>query len=139
MKGRKPIPTEILEHRKGKLYNSQGARAEVTPKPSKPLAPRVPKDFDSEQRKVWNRIKSVLKNYGVLNAASEMDMHILVVCYLKWQEAEAEDKYNKASRYLANVFRAKQNLGLSNTDMAKIGSLIVSSQKKKSEMEALLD
>ena len=139
MGGRPPIPIEILEHRKGKLYGTEAERAEVTPKPDKKLAPRVPKEFDRDQRKVWNRVKRILKNYGVLNAASEIDMHILVVCYLKWQECEKKDEVTKAHKYLAGVFRAKQNLGLSNTDMAKIGSLIVSSQKKKSEMEALLD
>ena len=139
MKGRPPKPIALLEHQKGKLYDHQAARKELTPQPTKTLTPRVPKYFDKDHRKTWNRIKSILKNYGILNAASEIDMHILVISYLKWEKFERADDISKAQKYLAAVFKAKQNLGLSNTDMAKLGSLLVSSQKKKSEMEALLD
>ena len=139
MPGPKPVPTEVLKLRKGKLYDKFAARDEVEPKLVKPLPPRVPSYFDKEHRKVWNRIKNILLNYGILNAASEIDMHILVVSYLKWQDYESKDDVTKSQKYLTAVFKAKQNLGLSNADMAKLGSLMVSAQKKKSEMEALLD
>ena len=81
MKGRKPIPTEILRLNKGKLYDIQADREKNTPKPKKPLKPICPRSFTKEQRKIWNKYAKILKNYNMFTIANQTILEIL--CFNK--------------------------------------------------------
>ncbi len=148
----RPTPTAMLELRKGVLYDKQRDRGEMEPKPSHEVKPKCPKRFSKDERRAWKEIAAVLKNYGLLTAANSIQMELLAttwVQYLDCCQKMAEDKniiikgpdggmmynpfFNAQHKLGKLVDKYSQNLGLSSTSLAKIGSLMLKKKKEKDE------
>ncbi|MFH1672932.1 MAG: P27 family phage terminase small subunit [Pseudomonadota bacterium] len=151
-------PTALLELEKGKLYDQQRDRAALEPKPERELKPRCPARFSKEERKAWNEIAAVLKNYGLFTAANAIQLELLSTAWAQYISVSAEltadpkiiikgpdggrmynPYFNAQHRLGTLVDKYSQNLGLSSIALAKIGSLMLKGKKQKSEMEDLLD
>ena len=143
MKGRKPKPTKRHLLEKPKLYGELKEREEIEPKPQKQIKPRIPAYFSDEHRKEWRRLAAKLKNYNLYIALNETLMEVFVLNLIdlrNWFDRPADNKsMNDRKKYTDALLKTISLLGLSSTDMAKLGSLMVSAQKKKNEMEGLLD
>lgn len=158
MKGRPIIPAEVLKLKKGKLYDVQRDREKMTPKPMKSLKPICPRTFTKEQRKVWNKYSKILKNYNMFTAGNQLVLEQL--CF--WldifdrhrenlnnidvladdSENRGNNVYQKSFNVCKNVYpmikSCMQELGLSSSGLAKIGSLAASATKKQSKWEEKL-
>ncbi len=156
--GRNPKPTELLEYEKGKLYDRQRDRAKLEPKPKRGVSPRCPKRFGPNERKAWRDIATLLKEYGLCNAANAIGMELLATAWAEYIEVSAKlsekpdiiikgpnggpmyNPYFNAQHKLGQIIdRYAQNLGLGSIALAKIGSVALNAQKQKSIMEELLD
>ena len=155
---RPPKPTALLEMEKGKLYSDQRDRAALEPKPEKELKPRCPRRFSKEERRAWNDVAAVLKNYGLFTVANAMEQELLATAWAQYIDVSAKlaknpviivkgpdggsmynPYFNAQHRLGTLVDKYSQNLGLSSISLAKIGSLMLKGKKRKSEMEDLLD
>lgn len=157
MKGRKPKPTEIHRLEKGKLYGEVAARVENTPKPRRDLKPRCPQWLTSEQRKIWRHYGKILKNYGMFTAANQAHLNYLAIYESRFKRAAKSIEsdgitamtesgfevqsatFQIMNRCFQNCMKILSELGLSSTGLAKIGSYVSNSQRRKSEMEDLID
>lgn len=153
----KPTPTRLLQLTKGKLYDEQRDRAELEPKPLKNLVPRCPARFTKEERKEWRFYKKILENYGLFNIACAPILEKLCVAEAKYKDcakivAESgiiikgkdgiptRNPYWQAMNDLEKtILKYHQELALSNTGLAKIGSLALKAQKQKTDLEELMD
>lgn len=150
--GRQAEPTALLEFRKGKLYDKQRDRAELEPKPRRELKPRCPQRFSKEERKAWKDIAAVLKNYGLFTVANAMQLELLATAWVQYLEccrkmvetksiiikgALGQPMYNphfNAQHKLGQIIdKYSQNLGLSSSALARIGSLMLKKKKEKDE------
>lgn len=150
--GRDPKPTALLRLEKGKLYDIQRDRAELEPSSVKELKPRCPKRFTKEEKKAWRQIAIVLKNYGIFTVANGIQMELLATAWSQYLDASrklAENPsiivkgpdgnwmynpwFNAQHKLAGLVDKYSQNLGLSSTSLAKIGSLILKKKKEKEE------
>jgi len=157
MKGRKPLPNEVHELEKGKLYGDVAARVEMTPKARKNRRPRCPQRLTKAQRKVWHYYADILKDYGMFTLANGPILEFLAIntvffyeCYDDVRENGILIKtdngnwiYNQAfnamNKIEGKILKYLSELGLSSTGLARIGSLMTGAAKKKSEMEELID
>jgi len=157
MKGRKPLPTKLLELKKGILYSDQRDRGELEPKPKKELKPKCPGRLNKDEKKEWRYFKRILENYNLFTIANGPIMEMLatdMVQYKKCAEkvgstgiiikGKAGDaKYNpywSAMNLIeAKIIKGLQELGLSSSGLARIGSLALKAKKQKSELEGLMD
>jgi len=157
MKGRKPLPNEIHQLEKDKLYGDVAQRVSRTPKPKKDLKPRCPQWLSKDQRKIWRHYGRILKNYGMYTAANESHLTYLAIYEDQFQTAAKKIRsegittvtengfevqnatFQIMNRCFSNCIKILSELGLSSTGLAKIGSLMTGAAKKKSEMEQLID
>lgn len=157
MVGRKPKPINIHKLEKNKLYGDLAERERNTPSPQKKLTPRCPGRLTKEQRKEWRFYATILKNYGMFTIANAPILELIAVnmvqykeCLKKVQETGMLIKspngfpvynpyWSAMNKIEGKILKCLNELGLSSTGLAKIGSLVTENQKKKSEMEALLD
>lgn len=156
MGGRPPKSNEYHELTKPKLYGQVAARAENTPRPVKKLKPVCPRNFTKEQRKQWNKYGRALKNYNIFTIANQTTLEMLAIYKNIFDEhrialdsesalldnPNGMDIYNKNFKVMNKVEpiigRCLSKLGLSSSDLAKIGALVAGA-KKKTKMEELLD
>ena len=153
--GRPPKPTALLTLEKGVLYDDQRDRAELEPKPEKELKPRCPARFSKEERKAWKAISAVLKNYGLFTAANAIQIELLATAWTQYIDVSgklAADPriivkgpdggamynpfFNAQHKLGGLVDKYSQNLGMSSTSLAKIGSLML---KKKKETDGFFE
>ena len=157
MKGRKPKAGSVLELEKGKLYDEQRDRQELTPAPREELIPRCPARFSKDEKREWRYVKRILENYGLFSIANAVTLEMLATNRVLYKECAADvadrgmilkkgkslEKYNPywtaQQKLEAQINRNLQDLGLTTTGMAKIGSLSLKAKKQKEGMEALLD
>ena len=157
MKGRKPLPAEVHALEKDKLYGDLAERVESTPKPKKELKPRCPQRLTKAQRKVWRYYEKILKNYGLYTIANAPILEFLVIDMVMFYElyedvskngpiliSEKGNPYqnpnwNAMNKTQEKIMKYLSELGLSSSGLARIGSLVAGAQKKKNEMEALID
>lgn len=87
-KGRKRIPSKILELRGGSKLTHRGPRTDEPIPPEK--MPHCPKHLDKAARKEWKRAGKILQDIGLM---TELDMAVLAgYCdaFSKWAEATAK-------------------------------------------------
>ena len=87
-KGRKSIPSKILELRGGTAHTHRPPR-DSEPEPEQTM-PKCPKHLDKEARKEWKRTGKILENVGLM---TELDMAVLAgYCdaYSQWAKATVE-------------------------------------------------
>lgn len=65
MKGRKPLPTEMLLLQKEKLYGEQKERAENAPEALRIVDPTCPQYFRPSEKEAWEFLSRILKNYSL--------------------------------------------------------------------------
>ncbi len=153
----KPLPTKLLELTQGKLYGKQKERAELEPKPLANIAPRAPIGMGKKEKKEWNFYKKILENYGLYNMACAPTLAMLCHAVVRLKECAdtvaetglmikgkdnlpVENPYWTAMLKLEKqIVRYHQELALSNTGLAKIGSLALKARNQKSELEEMLD
>lgn len=157
MAGRKPKPTALLRLEKGKLYDQQRDRAELEPQAKQDIEPSCPDRFTQPEKKAWNEISEILRNYSLFTIANAIELELLATAWAQYvsiskmlnpetiankiilDDQKTERLFKKQHQLADRIDRYLQNLGLSSTAMAKLGSLMLGAKKKKSEMEALLD
>ena len=157
MPGRKPLPAELHELEKGKLYGEVAERVENTPKAKKEMRPRCPQRLTPAQRKVWRQYAVILKNYNLFTIANAPIMEFLAIDTAFFYElyesvikkgpiltSEGGNPYQNPSWQAMNktqekIMKCLSELGLSSSGLARIGSLVAGAQRKKSEMEGLID
>jgi len=157
MKGRKPLPDNIHTLEKGKLYGEVAERVEKTPKQKKTMKPRCPQRLTKAQRREWRFYANILKNYSMFTVANAPVLELLAVNTVQYKECL--DKVQSTGMLIKSpngfpiynpywtamnkiedkILKCLSELGLSSTGLARIGSLVAGSQKKKSEMETLID
>ena len=154
---RLPKPTNLLKLEKGKLYSDQRDRQELEPVAEKEIEPSCPARFTNGEKKAWQEIGLILKNYGLFTVANAVELELLSTAWAQYlaisvkikTETLAEkimlndqktDRLFKRQHQLADrIDRYCQNLGLSSIAMAKIGVAVLKKRKQKNEMESLLD
>ena len=154
---RKPKPTKLLELEKGKLYDDQRARAELEPVAEHDGVPICPKRFNKEEIKAWNELTHILKNYGLLTSANSFLMEMFSKKWVQYvsicneidsinmgrnitrNDFKVERLEKKQKRHEEIILKYLSELSLSSAGLAKIGSFILNSKKRKSEMEELID
>ena len=157
MAGRKPLPAELHQLEKGKLYGDVADRVKNTPKAKKEMRPRCPQRLNPSERKVWQQLAVILKNYNLFTIANALIMELLAYNWVEFLELkELVDLEGRTIKSIngfdiinpnlqlrnsaqARILKCQGELGLSSSALAKIGSLVVSAQRKKSEMEGLID
>jgi P27 family predicted phage terminase small subunit len=157
MGGRRPKPTALLELQKGKLYSDQRDRAELEPHPEFELLPLCPARFTKEEKAAWKYHADVLKNYGLLSVANAAELELLAAAWAQYvaisskirtstlaakimlNDQKVERLFKKQHQLADRIDKYLQNLGLSSSAMAKMGSLMLKAKKKRNEMEDLLD
>ena len=157
MAGRKPLPAELHELEKGKLYGEVAERVENTPKAKKEMRPRCPQRLTRAQRKEWRFYAVILKNYNLFTIANAPIMAFLAIDTVFFYEfyddvvkrglfltSEAGNPYPNPSWQSMNktqekIMKCLSELGLSSSGLARIGSLVAGAARKKSEMEGLID
>lgn len=85
MKGRKAIPSKIIDIRGGTALTHRPPRSQEPQPPEK--MPQCPKHLNKEARKEWKRAGKILQATGLL---SELDMMIFAAyceAYSRWIEA----------------------------------------------------
>ena len=150
-------PTAVLELEKGKLYSDQRDRAELEPKPRKDLRPRCPQRFTKEERREWKYFAGILKNYGLFTVANAPHLELLARSMAQYKECAGKVSktgivikgyneqpmfnpyWNAENKLEDKICRCLNELGLSSSGLAKIGSLTLRHRKQKMEMEELLD
>ena len=157
MAGRRPIPEQIHQLEKGKLYGEVAERVENTPKAKKERKPRCPQRLTKAQRKEWRFYADILKNYGLFTIANAPILELLVVDTAQYKECL--DKVQRTGMLIKSpndfpiynpywtamnkleekILKCLGELGLSSSGLARIGSLVAGAQRKKSEMEGLID
>ena len=110
-----------------------------------------------EQRREWRFYADILKNYGLFTIANAPILELLSVNTAQYKECL--DKVQKTGMLIKSpndfpiynpywtamnkiedkILKCLGELGLSSAGLARIGSLVSNSQKKKSEMEGLID
>lgn len=151
------IPTQIHKFEKGKLYGELAEREKYEPKPTRDMKPKCPKTLAKEERREWHFFKKILENYGLFSIANAAHLEMLAVnmaayrdCLEKLHKTGviilSQKKVPMYSPYFTalNAIEGKirvnlSELGLSSVGLAKLGALIVRSNKEKSGMEALID
>ena len=141
MKGRKPTPTKLLELTKGKLYSDQRDRAELEPKPERKLLPRCPSRFSKAERREWQFYKKILQNYGLFTLACAPILAMLCTAEAQYKGcartvsdtgiiikgidgSPRKNPYWQVMNDLEKmILKYHQELGLSNTGLARMGSL----------------
>lgn len=157
MKGRNPTPTKLLELKKGKLYSDQRDRAELEPKPIKELKPKCPGRFSKDEKKEWRYFKKILENYNLFTIANAPILEMLAADMVQYKECAekvgstgmiikgkaGDAKYNpywSAMNIIqTKIIKGLQELGLSSSGLARIGSLALKAKKQKSELERMMD
>lgn len=157
MVGRKPLPEELHRLEKPEIYGEVAARIQNTPKPKKEMKPRCPQRLTKKQRKEWRFYASILKNYGLFTVANAPLLELLAVNTDQYKECldmvqtngiliKSPNDYPIYNPYWTamnklegKIIKILSELGLSSTGLAKIGSYVSNSQRRKSEMEELID
>ena len=152
-----PVPNEILTLTKGKLYDEQRDRNELTPKAKKELRPECPGRFNEAEKKEWNYFKKILENYNMFTIANAPIMEMLSTNMVQYKDCaekvsntgilikgkSGDPKYNpywQAMNILqAQITKGLQELGLSSSGLARIGSLALKANKQKKGIEGMLD
>ena len=152
--GRHPKPTAVLTMEKGKLYSDQRDRQEFEPQPDHDMEPICPERFGEAERKIWENLAEVLRNYGLFSAANAIQLELLTESWSQYVEAgkvlakktkgllfisdgKGSFKENPIvrtqQRLRAEISVYSQNLGLSSVSMAKIGALMLRKKREKDE------
>jgi len=145
---RPPKPNEIHEITKPKLYGVVKARVENTPKAKKEIKPMCPRHFTKGQRKQWKKYSVALGNYNLFSIANQSTLEILCVYKDLFDKHKidldnADDEsfqtcLSAMHKMVPVIERCLSKLGLSSTDLAKIGALTAGAMQKKSKMKGLL-
>lgn len=85
MKGRKPIPSKIIELRGGTKYSHRPPRSNE-PKPRVGLPP-CPKHLNAEARKEWRRMSKELHDLGLLTKLDKTVFAIYCTSWATWKDA----------------------------------------------------
>ena len=137
MKGRKPIPSNIVLLRGGRRLTHRPPRAEE-PRPPERMPP-CPRQLDKAARKEWRRIGKLLMAVRVI---TELDRAVLTIYSQAWSEyvhaceeipkqkpvwISPKDGQPKLNPWLRvereaceRLMRAIERLGLSPTDRARV-------------------
>ena len=155
--GRKTIPTALLKLTKGKLYSDQRDRAELEPKPKRELRPKCPGRLSKDEKKEWRYFKRVLENYNLFTIANGPIVEMIAKNMVQYKDCaekvsetgmmvrgkSGELKYNpywSAMNLIeAKIIKGLQELGLSSSGLARIGSLALKAKKQKSDLEGMMD
>ena len=153
----KPTPTELLRLTKGKLYDEQRDRAELEPKPKRELKPKCHGWLNKDEKKEWRYFKKILENYNLFTIANGPIMEMLAKNMVQYRDCAAkvsetgmliqgksgDPKYNpywSAMNLIeAKIIKGLQELGLSSSGLARIGSLALKAKKQKSDLEGMMD
>ena len=153
----KPTPTALLKLTKGKLYDEQRDRAELEPKPKRELKPKCPGRFSRDEKKEWRYFKRILENYNLFTIANGPIMEMLATNMVQYKDCaekvsktgmlikgkSGDPKYNpywSAMNLIeAKIIKGLQELGLSSSGLARIGSLALKAKKQKSDLEGMMD
>ena len=152
-----PTPHKLLELTKGKLYDEQRDRAVYEPQPKKELVPRCPARFNKAEKREWRFYKAILENYSLFNVACAPVLEKLCTAEAHYKDCatkvgetgiiiKGKDGFPVRNPYFAEmrgleviILKYHQELALSNTGLAKIGSLSLKAKKQKDGLESLLD
>jgi P27 family predicted phage terminase small subunit len=157
VKGRKPTPSNLLTLTKGKLYGDQRDRAELEPKPEKELLPRCPSRFSKAERREWRFYKNILQNYSLFTLACAPILSMLCTAEAHYKDcaktvsdtgiiikgfdgSPRKNPYWLVMNDLQKmILKYHQELGLSNTGLARMGSLAMKAKKQEDDWGDLLD
>lgn len=155
--GRLPKAYEIHKLEKGIVYADPRDRHELEPRPSMEVLPRMPKGMTAGEKREWRYFRKICEVYRIFNAANGPTLELLarnMAAYRNLSAKVAEQgiivmgkggfpAYNPHWTAMniveAKVVKGLQELGLSTTALAKIGSLSLKAKKQREGMEALLD
>jgi len=130
---------------------------ENTPKAKKEMRPRCPQRLTKAQRKWWRFFANILKNYGLFTIANAPIMEFLAIDMVNFYKLHEEvgkkgiiltskdgnpyqnPSWNAQNKTWEKIMKMLSELGLSSSGLARIGSLAAGAQRKKSEMEGLID
>ncbi|HUS51142.1 MAG TPA: P27 family phage terminase small subunit [Candidatus Paceibacterota bacterium] len=156
MGGRPPKSIKIHLLEKEKVYGKIKTRIETEPiEKNKKLKTKCPKNFNKNQRKIWNKYKKILDQFGLLNIANSEILTLLVRNISEREECIDEIDLNgiickeNGKQYQnpywiiknkceENIIKHLNLLGLSSMGLAKLGCLQAESKKKKSDMQKML-
>lgn len=85
MKGRKPLPTKIIELRGGTKYSHRPPRSNE-PKPKLGLPP-CPRHLNTEARKEWKRMSRELHDLGLLTKLDKTVFAMYCTSWATWKDA----------------------------------------------------
>lgn len=118
MKGRKSIPSKILQLRGGVLHThkAKSARADEPRPPEK--MPSCPKHLNKNARKEWRRAGKILQDVGLM---TELDMAVLAgYCDAFAQWAEATVKVNEKGLVYVEGQKKDKNGQIINSGIPKL-------------------
>jgi P27 family predicted phage terminase small subunit len=88
MRGRKPIPSKVIDIRGGSKHTHRPPRTDE-PQPSTDL-PKCPSFLDKEAKKEWRRMIHELKDTGILTSIDGAILARYADNYSKWKTAEQQ-------------------------------------------------
>jgi len=142
---------------KGKLYDEQRDREELAPKPSSDAVPIMPTGLSSEEKKEWKFYRKALELYGLYTVAGAPMLELLCKAVVRFKTAAAEvaDKgmllrgkdgmpvknpyYTVMKDEEKSIIKLQAEVGLSNTALARLGSLRLKANKDKAGMKKFFD
>lgn len=146
---RTPTPTKLLSLTKGKLYGDQRDRAELEPKPKRELVPRCPSAFTPAERREFRFYKRILENYGLFTLAAAPALEKLCMAEVRYREAaraiaesgtiiRAPTGIPMRNPYFGimkseekSILAWQREIGLTNTGLARMGSLALAAKKER--------
>jgi len=152
----KPKASAILLLEKGKLYGDQKERAENEPKAEVIIEPTCPHYFRPSEREAWEYLAEILRNYTIYLDINAPLLEMAAVYLAEFRNSQWEiirsgkrvrgsrdrNKRNPAvgdrNKSAELLIKILNELNISASGIARIGSLIVKKQKE-TEMESLLD
>ena len=85
MKGRKAIPSKIIDIRGGTRHTHRPPRSQEPQPPER--MPRCPKHLNKEARKEWRRAGKILQSIGLLTEIDRMIFAAYCEAYSRWIES----------------------------------------------------
>ncbi len=85
MRGRKPLPSNVIELRGGTRHTHRPPN-KFEPKPE-PKAPSCPKHLDEEAREEWRRVSKELASLGLLTRLDKAVFAMYCTSYSTWKNA----------------------------------------------------
>ena len=85
MKGRKPLPSNVIELRGGTRHTHRPPN-KLEPKPET-ITPSCPRHLDEEARKEWKRMSKELASLGLLTRLDKAVFAMYCTSYSTWKDA----------------------------------------------------